>query len=148
MDSEAQYAVLKEAPDTVEVLAAAPPTADVIEGRGDASWVALFEPYEGLLVREKLFWSQVCCALCEKKLRFNAGPWNSSMPARLQEEHFSILRTQHLFELREESTCFCRYCCHQHREAQLGIFAPNQDVGAGGGFQGFAPFLTVHRPFK
>ena len=59
-------------------------------------------------MREKLFLSQVLCPLCEKQLRFNAGPWARDMPARLGGEHFDVLVDAQMFEVREEATCCCR----------------------------------------
>ena len=71
------------------------------------------------------------------------------------------LNTQGLFEIREDSTCLCRYCCHQQRELRLGFFAPRSQVGVDpidaemqGGFgglgwpEGEVPMLTLLRPFQ
>ena len=72
------YSLLKEA-DAVVVEA---PSLEAMDARGEP-WAAILAPHDGLLVREKLFLSQVLCPLCEKQLRFNAGPWARDMPARL-----------------------------------------------------------------
>jgi hypothetical protein len=153
--AEASYSLLKSDVKVVDgyavPVASVEPSAPMIreiDVKAEEPWAAILSPHEGLLVREKLFLSQILCPACERQLRFNVGPWSRDMPARLDSEVFDQLVHQHTFEMREESSCCCRFCCHQFRESKIGMFAPNQDTRAGGGFQGFDPYLTVERPFK
>jgi hypothetical protein len=129
---------------------------------------SLLEPHEGLLIREKLYASQMMCAAIEKQLVFNVGSWDSSMPERLPDTVFAplsgdfVVDTQpRLFSLREESECFQRYCCHQFRESTIGLFpepfsvdpgAPGTNAAqallSGGGWYGKTPLLSFFRPFR
>jgi len=103
------------------------------------------------LIRERFFWSQVFCAACERKTQFKVAQWNSTMPEYVEDNLFQA--QQAVAEVREESECCCRYCCHQHRALKLGLFAPIPDHASMGYSQngwpeGVEPMLTMDRPFK
>ena len=81
----------------------------------------------GLMLRERVYLSQVACGACEKKTNMLVGSWlptdqaggGGSAGAHLDDSSFlHALRTRSLFEIREESDCLCRYCCHQWREVR------------------------------
>ena len=81
----------------------------------------------GLMLRERVYLSQVACGACEKKTNMLVGSWlpteqaggGGSAGAHLDDTSFlHALRTRSLFEIREESDCLCRYCCHQFREVR------------------------------
>jgi len=81
------------------------------------------------------------------------APWNSSMPERIEDEIFTQQDASH--EIREESDCLCRYCCHQFRELKMGIFPPNTvEAGSSMGYEetgwptNISPMLVMERPFK
>lgn len=113
------------------------------------------------------FWSQVCCGACERKTQFKVSfyacaiaipdshskvaQWNPSMPDRIEDELFQAQRA--MSEVREESECCERYCCHQCRGLKLGWFPPSPSESMGyeeqtGWPQGVAPTLVMDRPFK
>ena len=116
----------------------------------------------GLVLRERLYLSQICCAQCEKKTSYAVGvkPDTGIDPAHMSDEVMITLLNPGAFEVREESTCFCRYCLHQWRELKLGYFAPR--LGGGqpgdglweGGLAGYGwpegeiPGLVFERPFR
>jgi len=130
----------------------------------DGYWAQTLGASPGLVLRERLYLSQICCAACEKKTSYTVG----ALPAHnaglekqwLNDETMVAMLTPGAFEVREESGCCCRYCLHQSRELKLGYFAPR--VGGGqpgggvweGGLAGFGwpegeiPALWLERPFK
>ena len=78
--------------------------------------------------------------------------WDQSMPDRIEDELF---QAQHATsEVREESECCERYCCHQFRGLKLGWFPPVESSGSMGyqeetGWpEGVEPMLVMDRPFK
>ena len=82
----------------------------------------------GLVLRERVYISQLLCKSCEKKTSFAVGLWNG-MDGHINDPALKgMLRSPGawLGEVREESNCCCRYCLHQNREAQLGYFLPEQ----------------------
>ena len=116
----------------------------------------------GLVLRERVYLSQLCCAACEKKTSYAAGvlPENSSPEAYVDDNDMLSFLNPGAFEVREESECCCRYCCHQFRELKLGYFAPRVVGGQPGdglwegglgGFgwpEGETPALLLERPFR
>lgn len=94
---------------------------------------------------------QVICGACERKTQFKMAPWNRGFPERLEDEIFQ--QQNATAEIREESECCCRYCCHQNRELKLGLFPP-MDSATSMGYenngwpQNVAPQLVMERPFK
>jgi hypothetical protein len=116
----------------------------------------------GLVLRERVYLSQLCCAACEKKTSYAAGvlPENSSPEAYVDDNEMLSFLNPGAFEVREESECCCRYCCHQFRELKLGYFAPRVVGGQPGdglwegglgGFgwpEGETPALLLERPFR
>jgi len=116
----------------------------------------------GIVYRERIYLSQVFCQACEKKTNFAVGsyPSNDGNDGHVNDPQIlAYLRSAWLGEVREESTCLCRYCCHQNRELKLGFFSLS-DLGvvggtfAEGGFAGYGwpegrvPELVLDRPFR
>mmetsp|Transcript_76039 Transcript_76039/g.152774 ORF Transcript_76039/g.152774 Transcript_76039/m.152774 type:complete len:321 (+) Transcript_76039:41-1003(+) len=116
----------------------------------------LLSQYDGLLIREKLFWSQVLFGACEKQTQFTVAPWSQDMPERLDESAFSSVEEHPLLEIRESSPCCCpwgRYPCHNYRQARFGVYPP-LSAAASGARSGWPqnsdarPIFIVDRPFK
>ena len=130
------------------------------------NWQEVMASTPGLLLRERISLMQFLCGACEKRTSYAVGAYpmqdGADVHVHLDDTAFlTSLNTQGLFEIREDSTCLCRYCCHQHRELRLGFFAPRSQVGVDpidaemqGGFgglgwpEGEVPMLTLLRPFK
>lgn len=119
---------------------------------GSYNYEGFLATSEGLLIRERFFWSQVLCGACERKTQFKLAQWNSSMPQRMDDDFFQAQPA--IAEIREESECCCRYCCHQFRELKLGMFQ-NDVMASSMGYdeklgwpQDQAPMLVMDRPFK
>lgn len=124
----------------------------------------------GLVLRERIYLSQILCGACEKKASFAVGAFSPSMedhgPGRGREAVYqndlaikTNIASAWQGEMREESTCLCRYCCHQFREMKMGFFPPeslgvvggNWTEGGLGGWgwpEGRSPVLTLDRPFR
>eukprot|EP00320_Phaeocystis_rex_P020231 CAMPEP_0119079138 /NCGR_PEP_ID=MMETSP1178-20130426/105140_1 /TAXON_ID=33656 /ORGANISM="unid sp, Strain CCMP2000" /LENGTH=162 /DNA_ID=CAMNT_0007061637 /DNA_START=12 /DNA_END=497 /DNA_ORIENTATION=+ len=93
------------------------------------SWEEMVAP-PGLLLRERVSLAQLLCSACEKRISFAVGAHPAAEVGRdfdpirhLDDEVFKAsLDTRALYELREDSSCLCRYCCHQNRELRLGLF--------------------------
>jgi len=133
-------------------------------------WQEMLAPTPALVMRERVSLLQFMFGACEKRTSFAVGGYPSmgsapapdALHAHLDDEAFkAAMNSQGLFEVREDSTCLCRYCCHQHRELRLGIF-PARPPGPGdaldlemqgglGGLgwpEGEVPSLQLLRPFK
>ena len=147
----------------IPVAQAAPVSAEMT-----MAFEPVIAPHDGLLVRERLFPSQMMCGALEKQLVFNVGAWNAAMPDRLEDDAFSPLAgdfvaqgNPKIFSLREEGDCMKRYCCHQWRETTVGLFAEPFSISlgapgsstageiiSGGGWYGNTPLLEFFRPFQ
>ena len=128
----------------------------------DGYWASALDAAPNLVLRERTYLSQMCFAACEKKMSYSAGSLQDQPPGQhLKDEDLLRLLAPGNFEIREESSCLCRYCLHQMREAKLGYFAPRtvpaHAAGDGlweGGLAGFGwpegeqPGLVFERPFK
>merc|ERR1719420_699694 len=95
-------------------------------------WRELLAPSPGLLMRERISLMQFLCGACEKRISYAVGqlpaqPDPSAHP-HMDDNTFMASLSSGLFEIREESTCCCRYCCHQNRELKLGLFAARSNV--------------------
>lgn len=106
---------------------------------------------EGLLFRERFYWSQVLCGACERKTQFKMAQWNSNMPDRIDDTLFQAQPA--VAEIREESECCGRYCCHQFRELKLGLFPlfcdnASMDYPESGWPANAQPMLVMDKPFK
>ena len=113
----------------------------------------------GLVLRERIYLSQLLCKACEKRTSFAIGGWTGA-PGHLDDTQITdSLQAAWLGEVREDSDCLCRYCCHQNRETKLGYFLPEQLGTVGGTFvegglagygwpEGALPELTFDRPFR
>eukprot|EP00937_MAST-01D_sp_MAST-1D-sp2_P001482 g1482.t1 len=100
----------------------------------------------GLMVRQKLFISQVLCQFLERRNRYTISHWDHTTTSRAPTDDV-FARMPKLLEAREESTCCCRYGCRSHRALEVGIFPPN--VPDGQGFPaGVPPLLRMRRPFR
>ena len=120
----------------------------------------------GLLMRERISLLQFMFGACEKRTSFAVGAYPNdadatALHAHLDDDAFQSALVNGLFEVREESTCLCRYCCHQNRELRIGIFPARRnmpgslvDVEVQGGLgglgwpEGEVPSLEFFRPFK
>jgi len=107
---------------------------------------------QGFLIRERFFWSQVFCATCERRTQFKVAQWDPTMPDRIEDDLFQAQSA--MAEVREESECCERYCCHQARGLKLGWFPP-MDTSDSMGYAeqpgwpaGVPPMLVMDRPFK
>jgi len=132
-------------------IAAGLPVAHVLQDGKDFNLSSTLGSAAGLLIRERFFWSQALCGACEKKTQFRVAEWNPQMPSRLEDKHFTSERP--IFEILEESTCCQRYCCHQNRALELGLFSPqdsSQDMSysSSGWPTQTQPQLTMQRPFR
>jgi hypothetical protein len=111
--------------------------------------------HDGLLIREKLFWSQVLIGACEKQTQYTVAPWTQDMPERMDESIFSSVEQHPLLEIRESSPCCCpwgRYSCRNFRQAKFGVYPPllNAASGARSGWpetSDATPIFIVDRPF-
>ena len=75
---------------------------------------------EGLLVREKLWLSQVLCGACEKQVQFKVAQYDTNVSDAATDEEFTSRPAQ--FMVKEQSECCQRYCFHQARHLKLGVF--------------------------
>lgn len=75
---------------------------------------------QGLLVREKLWLSQVLCGACEKQVQFKVAQYDANVSDAATDEEFTSRPAQ--FMVKEQSECCQRYCFHQARHLKLGIF--------------------------
>jgi hypothetical protein len=74
----------------------------------------------GLLVREKLYLSQILFGACEKQVQFKVANWDYTFSDDAGDDAFTSRPAQ--FMIKEKSECLQRYCCHQFRHLQLGVF--------------------------
>ena len=133
---------------------------EVIRPADNYHWAATLGPAPGLLLRERTYLSQMLCAACEKRQSYAVGLFNPTAHAtsHLDDEQFVASLSPGAFEVREESSCCCRYCLHQARELKLGYFfsrggQPGDGLWEGGlaGYgwpQGEVPMLWYDRPFR
>ena len=108
---------------------------------------ATFAHVPGIMVRQKLFLSQVLCDMLEKRNVYSISAWDPTANSRAPtDEEFAAM--PRLLEAREESSCLCRYGCRAARELDVGLFPPN--VAEGSGFPPGAgpPMMNFHRPFR
>lgn len=87
----------------------------------------------GLLMRERISLLQFMFGACEKRTSFAVGAYPNNADATVLHAHlddgaFQSALVNGLFEVREESTCLCRYCCHQNRELRIGIFPARRNM--------------------
>lgn len=103
---------------------------------------------QGLMIRERLWLSQILCAACEKQTQFKVAQWDPSVPDDADDQFF--LSRQAMFQVREESECCVRYCCHQFRPLRLGVFpisSSMQHVAEGTGWPtDIEPILIMEKP--
>ena len=148
-------------------IAVAPPRAEEmyrepVSVADDYHWSQTLGEHAALVLRERLYLSQIFCQACEKKTSYSVGAL-AEAPAgglHMRDEDIVAHLRPGAFEVREESTCICRYLLHQARELRLGYFAPR--LGGGqpgdglweGGLAGFGwpegetPGLVFERPFR
>jgi hypothetical protein len=106
---------------------------------------ATLEHVEGVMVRQKLFLSEVLLNFCERRNRYTIAPWSPRNSKEPNDDEFLAMGT--LLHTREESTCLCRYACKNFREMRLGFFPPT--IPAGQGYpSGHLPMMEIHRPFR
>jgi len=107
------------------------------------------------MVRQNLFLSEILFNFCERRNRYTITAWDETMARVPTDEEFQSLPK--IFETREDSTCFCRYCCKNYREMKLGIFPPfirNEGQGTfnlrapGYPEDGTRPLMELVRPFR
>lgn len=128
-------------------------TATSVNNESTSS-LQMLTQHDGLLIREKLFWSQVVIGACEKRTQFTVAPWSQDMPERLDETQFATVESQPLFEIRESSPCclpYGRYLCHQHRQAKFAVYPPLGGTGIAAGWPDTSiakPMMIVERPFR
>jgi len=141
----------------------------MVMGRTSHHWRDTLVSTPGLLLRERISLMQWLFGACEKRTSYAVGPYPmaaggadvTQLHNHLDDEAFKASLTNGLFEVREDSTCCCRYVCHQNRELKLGMFAPRNnipgdalDLEMQGGIGGLkwpedeTPSLQFFRPFK
>ena len=107
---------------------------------------ATLEHVPGLMVRQKMFLSQVLCKFLEKRNRYTVSHWDHTTTSRTPTDDV-FARMPRLLEAREDSSCCCRYTCRHKRELDIGIFPPN--IADEQGFPAdVSPLLRMHRPFR
>ena len=108
------------------------------------------EPAAGLMIREKLFLSQVLCAACEKRTQFKVASWLPGTPDDADDTAFTARPA--MFQVKEDSECCNRYCFHQFRELKLGVFplgGSMHDTGERGGWPtDVSPILVMDKPCR
>jgi hypothetical protein len=116
-------------------------------------------PHAGLMVRERLYLSQVLFGACEKQTQFKVSAWDAeTVPEDCEDDHFA--QRPAIFQVKEKSECCQRYLCHQFRHLQLGIFPLEADAdgtvtsqgdlpgGKSGWPSGVSPVLVMEKPFR
>eukprot|EP00945_MAST-04E_sp_MAST-4E-sp1_P008212 g8212.t1 len=107
-------------------------------------------PVPGLMIRERMYTWQVLCGVCEKQSQFKVANWNHTIPEDPEDQHFTAQPVA--FQVRERSECLQRYCCHQMRELELGMFPVGgvmHSQGEPSGWpEGLRPSLVMRKPFK
>lgn len=105
---------------------------------------------QGILVRERSYLSQILCGACERQAQFKVASWDPSISDEAPDEVFTSRPA--MFQVREESDCIMRYCCHQFRELRLGMFpiggSMYEQGEAPGWPTGVNPILVMDKPFK
>lgn len=152
---------------TATAVSVAQPVVPMVMGRTPHHWRDTLVSTPGLLMRERVSLMQWLCGACEKRTSYAAGPYPMAAGAdvtqlhnHLDDEAFKAALATGLFEVREDSTCCCRYLCHQNRALKLGVFAPRNNIpgdaldlemqGGLGGLkwpEGETPSLQHVRPF-
>ena len=163
----------QDGPKAHESIPTAIPVANVVGAPGPVDMTreeAELDRAEGLLFRERTYLSQLMFGACEKRTNMLVAAWHRGMQPlgprqHLPDERFvEALSARSVMDIREESTCLCRYCCHQFRELELGSFVPRGRGALPGEDAGFlgegdllsgvgwpaneTPSFVFHRPFR
>lgn len=78
------------------------------------------------MIRERLYLSQILIGACEKQTQFKVAAWDTTVPEDCDDEFFK--QRAPMFQIKERSECCQRYCCHQFRALQLGVFPLEVDA--------------------
>jgi hypothetical protein len=109
------------------------------------------EAQDGLMIRERAYIAQVCCSICEKQTQFKVANYDPHTTPDAPEDSQFLSRPAS-FQVRERSECLQRYCCHQLRELELGVFPVGgtmMSMGERTGWpEGIEPILIMEKPFK
>lgn len=109
------------------------------------------EARDGLMIRERVYLSQILCALCEKQTQFKVANYDPNTTPEEPDDNQFVTRPAS-FQVREKSECFQRYCCHQMRTLELGVFPVGgtmMTMGEKSGWpDGIEPILIMEKPFK
>ena len=109
------------------------------------------EATDGLMIRERAYISQILCGVCEKQTQFKVANFDPAVvPENPEDVHFTSRPAS--FQVRERSECIQRYCCHQLRHLELGVFPVGGtmiSMGEASGWpDGVDPILIMEKPFK
>jgi hypothetical protein len=104
----------------------------------------------GIMIRERMFPWQVFCGVCEKQSQFKVANVPPVLVEDPEDEYFTSQPAS--FQVREQSECFQRYCCHQMRHLRLGMFPVGgsmQTQGEAPGWPGsMRPSLVMEKPLR